>query len=207
MYIPISEIGSGSYGRAMLCKGEKGQLVVVKTVNLNMLSAKSCIAAQQEVKILACLRHPFIIRYRDSFVERNILNIVMDYANGGDLAGIIRRFRDSSSRIPESRLMAWFSQTALALGYLHEKHILHRDVKTSNIFISSSGRALLGDFGIAKVLDSPVAFAKTQIGKVVNLRSHFIFHFRYTAVSVPGALPKPSVQLGVRYMVSWLCTL
>ena len=61
-------------------------------------------------------------------------------------------------------MLDWFIQIVLALDYVHKQRILHRDLKTSNIFISKAGHVRLGDFGIAKVLDGSIAAASTVIG-------------------------------------------
>lgn len=53
--------------------------------------------------------------------------------------------------LPESKIMTWFVQTALGLHYMHSNRVLHRDIKTQNVFILSSGRVVLGDLGISKV--------------------------------------------------------
>ena len=60
--------------------------------------------------------------------------------------------------------MNWFVQICFAIKYIHDKNILHRDLKLSNIFLSSNGDINLGDFGIAKVLDNSDEFAKTIVG-------------------------------------------
>ncbi|KAF4748321.1 Serine/threonine-protein kinase Nek1, partial [Perkinsus olseni] len=96
--------------------------------------------------------------------EANGLCIIMDYAEGGDLAARIRKARDTGVGFSESQIVRWFSQAALALKYVHEKHILHRDLKTQNLFLTRANRLRLGDFGISKVLDSTLAFAETTIG-------------------------------------------
>ena len=91
------------------------------------MSSKEKNDALQEVKILSTLQHPYIISYRDKFIEGGFLCIVMDFASGGDLQSEISKAKRSRRNFPESKIMKWFTETTLALKYLHEKHILHRD--------------------------------------------------------------------------------
>jgi NIMA (never in mitosis gene a)-related kinase 1/4/5 len=163
-FLKIREIGAGSYGKAVLYRDRSCNEVVVKSVQMRSMSLREREDALNEVKVLSCIRHPFIISYRDSFVKDDTLNIVMDYAAGGDLYSLIQRNRAQGLRFLESQVLRWLTQAMLALKYLHDKHILHRDLKTQNLFLTASGRLRLGDFGIAKVLDSTNAFAKTAIG-------------------------------------------
>jgi len=88
----------------------------------------------------------------------------MDYCEGGDLNQKIKRTRQSGGRLSEDQVMLWFTQAILALKYIHDKHILHRDLKSGNFFISKAGNMKLGDFGIARVLECTAACAQTQIG-------------------------------------------
>jgi len=67
-------------------------------------------------------------------------------------------------------VLCWFSQIALALGYVHKQKVLHRDIKSSNVFLSAVGKCKLGDFGISKVLENTVDAALTVVGTPFNLR-------------------------------------
>jgi len=120
--------------------------------------------AVAEGKLLAKLKHPFIVRYRDSFIDSDWLCILMDFAEGGDLGKRIEQARKFRSNFTEDQIVKWFTQTIMALQYLHGQHILHRDLKPGNLFIAQNGSIKVGDFGIAKVLDCTVAMARTQIG-------------------------------------------
>lgn len=167
-YQPIREIGTGSFGKALLvkdlrCEPQEKQYVM-KIIDTARLGPKERADAVNEVQLLASLRHPYIISYKESFVEKCFLCIVMDYADGGDLFKTITQQRVRGERFSESQILRWFTQATLALKYLHEKHILHRDLKSQNLFLMSKGRLRLGDFGIAKALDCTSAFTKTQIG-------------------------------------------
>lgn len=121
-----------------------------------------------QVRLLQKLRHTNIVAYKDSFLDRDqYLNIVMIHCEGGDIHSKIKNAK--SKNLSENQILEWFVQSCLALFYLHERKILHRDLKTQNIFLKN-GRVSpilttfqirLGDFGIAKVLDSTRDFANT----------------------------------------------
>ena len=87
---------------------------------------------------------------------------VMTYCDGGDLYERIKRNR--GKQFHETQVLHWFVQMALGLHFMHENHILHRDLKTQNVFLLGNGRLVLGDLGIAKVMKGTADFAKTCIG-------------------------------------------
>merc|ERR1712061_278012 len=72
--------------------------------------------------------------------------------------------RQSGKSFSQEQVLRWFTQCVLALKYIHDMHILHRDLKSGNFFLSKSGNIKMGDFGIAKVLECTAACAQTQIG-------------------------------------------
>lgn len=85
----------------------------------------------------------------------------MEYCEGGDMNQLIESLQ--GNKIPEDKIVYWMAQIALAIFYMHEKKILHRDLKSPNIFILK-GNIRLGDFGISKVLDHVRDLAQTNIG-------------------------------------------
>jgi len=160
----IREIGSGSYGKAILVKDAEGAQFVLKAIDISRMDSKERRDAVNEVRVLSSLKHPYVVSYRESFLDGRTLCIVMDFAEGGDLYNFISKTRKAGQALPESQIVRWFTQASLALKHLHERHVLHRDLKSQNLFLTGSGRLRIGDFGIAKVLDSTAAFAKTTIG-------------------------------------------
>ena len=70
----------------------------------------------------------------------------------------------SRKLFPEDLILNWFVQMSLGLHYMHENRVLHRDLKSQNIFLLGNGRLVLGDLGISKVLEGTMDFAKTCIG-------------------------------------------
>merc|ERR1719389_60166 len=87
----------------------------------------------------------------------------MAFAEKGDLYSRIKQAR-AGKPISHDQVLEWLTQGALALKYLHNKHILHRDLKSQNMFLTKEDRLKIGDFGISRVLDGTCAFAKTVIG-------------------------------------------
>nr|XP_020020030.1 serine/threonine-protein kinase Nek1 isoform X2 [Castor canadensis] len=108
------------------------------------------------------MKHPNIVQYRESFEENGSLYIVMDYCEGGDLFKRINA--QKGILFQEDQILDWFVQICLALKHVHDRKILHRDIKSQNIFLTKDGTVQLGDFGIARVLNSTVELARTCIG-------------------------------------------
>eukprot|EP00927_Polykrikos_kofoidii_P038724 TRINITY_DN33146_c0_g1_i1.p1 TRINITY_DN33146_c0_g1~~TRINITY_DN33146_c0_g1_i1.p1 ORF type:complete len:362 (-),score=56.99 TRINITY_DN33146_c0_g1_i1:220-1305(-) len=163
-YTRIREIGSGGFGKAILVHDAEGKQFVLKAIDISRMDSKERKDAVNEVRVLSSLKHPYVVSYRESFLDGRTLCIVMDYAEGGDLFNRIAMTRKAGQAFPEPQILRWFTQASLALKHIHEKHVLHRDLKSQNLFITAGGRLRIGDFGIAKVLDNTGAFAKTRIG-------------------------------------------
>jgi len=167
-YSMIKTVGQGSFGAAVLvqhtCDKSRDTKAIVKMIDLSRASKQEKDDALKESGVLSSLKHPYIVRYRESFHEDGWLCIVMDYCEGGDLSDYLKKVRSAGKSLPQEQVVRWFTQSILALKYIHDLHILHRDLKSGNFFLSKSGNIKMGDFGIAKVLECTAAVAKTQIG-------------------------------------------
>ena len=97
-------------------------------------------------------------------LNQNKLCIVMEFADGGDLQSKIKELKDSKSRFSEDEILNIFTQIWLAIKHLHDRKILHRDLKSQNIFLTKNGIVKLGDFGIAKVLSHTKENVQTIVG-------------------------------------------
>lgn len=159
-------IGKGSYGEVSLVKHKKDKKqYVMKKVDLSKASDKERKAAEQEAKLLSQLRHPNIVSYRESFQDdQGFLYIVMNFCEGGDLYTKLKSQVKECQMLKETQVVEWFVQITMALQYMHERHVLHRDLKTQNIFLTKSNIIKVGDLGIARVLESASDMASTLIG-------------------------------------------
>jgi len=159
----------------------EAQPYVAKVVSLTGLDAKGRASAQQEVSLLKGLSaHPNLIAYRESFVEEaGILYIVMTLAEDGDLRLVVTESQLAKRAVPEPVVLTWLRQTLGGLRHLHSQGVVHRDLKSSNIFLSGGRRRILiGDFGISRVLES-TAFASSVVGTPAYMSPELMRNERY----------------------------
>lgn len=164
-YKEIRVIGRGNFGLAHLVRDlSSGRKVVIKKVNLVALSDKEKAEAFSEISLLSGLSHQNIVTYITSFVEDNSLHLVTSFCNGGDLAEMIKTRKLTCNLMEEEDVLDIFIQVAMAVDYCHSLRVMHRDLKTSNVFITRKNVVKLGDFGIAKMLDANTANLRTVVG-------------------------------------------
>ena len=165
-YKVIKLLGEGSFGKAFLCsKDSPDSLCVIKQIVIEEMSESDKKDVFNEANILAKLDHQNIIKFYevfDSKKPKHTLNIVTEYADGGDLSEKIK----SQGKTPfkETEILDYFTQICLALKHIHDKKIIHRDLKSGNVFLMKSGLVKLGDFGIAKGFEKTMDKAKTMVG-------------------------------------------
>jgi predicted Ser/Thr protein kinase len=157
-YTIVEKIGEG--GMAVVYKGYQESLnryVAVKVLRGELARDQQFIARfRREALASGRLNHPNILHVYDAGVAHGVYYIVMDYARGGSLKELIVR-----GPLDPERAISITAQVADALDYAHRQGLVHRDVKPTNILLTSEGRPLLGDFGIAKVLHETSKLTRT----------------------------------------------
>ncbi|XP_058639018.1 serine/threonine-protein kinase dst4-like isoform X3 [Onychostoma macrolepis] len=162
-YTIEQELGRGASGIAFLVKDTDGDLYVVK--QMNSRDGEELDAVRKEVEILNNLNFGYIVTYVNSFEDKEAgrIYIVMEYCEGGDLSKVMEKHKDEHF-FEEKQILDWLVQICLALQYLHEKKILHRDIKPQNIFLTEDGYINLGDFGCSNFLCRADEYAKSVVG-------------------------------------------
>nr|XP_033807302.1 serine/threonine-protein kinase Nek9 isoform X1 [Geotrypetes seraphini] len=178
-YIPIRVLGHGAYGEATLYRRtEDDSLVVWKEVCLTRLSEKDRRDALNEIVILALLQHDNIIAYYNHFMDNTTLLIELEYCNGGNLFDKIVRQKDV---LFEEEMVIWYLfQIASAVSCIHRAGILHRDIKTLNIFLTKANLIKLGDYGLAKQLNSEYSMAETCVGTLYYMSPELCQGVKYS---------------------------
>ena len=158
----LERIGSGSFGTVYKTRRKKtGKMYVVKKIQLDGTTRDEKSSAVKEVNLLASLRSKYVVRYFDSFMDSEILYLVMEWCRKGDLQQYLRKQKTS---LPENKVIEIISQITKGLADIHAARIIHRDVKTANCFICADNRIKIGDLGVARMLGSRSSCAKTMVG-------------------------------------------
>jgi len=173
-YKRVKLLGEGSYGKAYLVKClSDDSYCVVKQIDISNMSEKEKKETYNEAKVLKSMNHPNIVHFREVYkTKRGKLCIVMDFADGGDLSAKIKA--QHGRYFSEAQILDWFTQICLGLKHVHDRKILHRDIKSQNIFLTKTNIVKLGDFGIAKVLTGTQELAMTVIGTPYYLSPELI---------------------------------
>ncbi|XP_077978355.1 serine/threonine-protein kinase Nek1-like [Glandiceps talaboti] len=167
-YDIVTTLGHGTGGDVYLVRSATHKkLLALKKIQLDdKKKTRTKDAVLREAKILSDLKHPHIVTYYESFFDAKELHlcIVQDYCDGGSLDERIHLASMKHECIEEKQIMQWFIQIAMAVQYIHSKKVLHRDLKTQNVFLTKKEVVKLGDFGIARTLDYTIDKASTCVG-------------------------------------------
>ncbi|XP_071823810.1 serine/threonine-protein kinase Nek11-like isoform X2 [Apostichopus japonicus] len=135
-----------------------------------------------EAKLLSKLHHPNIVKFYDSFLDGEFFCIITEYCEGGDLDDMITATKKAGKSLDQSLIMDWFVQLTLAVQHMHSRRVLHRDLKTRNIFLKNN-MVKIGDFGISRVLMGTTDMASTFTGTPYYMSPEVLKHEGYNSKS------------------------
>jgi NIMA (never in mitosis gene a)-related kinase len=163
-FIILKSIGKGAFGRVDLVeRKEDGKIYAIKSVKIAQLNTKEQENALNEVRVLASITHPNIIGYKEAFFEEEnrTLNIIMEYADDGDLESKITTHSKNKTNFPENDIWSYLIQMIEGLKALHDIKTMHRDLKSANVFLMKNGLLKLGDLNVSKVVKNKLVYTQT----------------------------------------------
>lgn len=190
-YEVVKRLGKGNFGTAFLVRDRRlrsrvaegeSDLKVLKEISVGDLAPDETVDAVSEAKVLSKLNHPGIVKFHDSFIDGESFCIVTEYCEGGDLDAKINEVAKTKKHLEEKVILDWFVQLVLAVHYMHTRRVLHRDLKSRNIFLKGNV-VKIGDFGISKILMGTADLASTFTGTPYYMSPEVLKHEGYNSKS------------------------
>ncbi|KAG1662750.1 hypothetical protein FOA52_006775 [Chlamydomonas sp. UWO 241] len=143
-------LGAGTFGRVYLaCHKQTRQLYAVKVLSkAAQIHSGQVKHVQEERRILAKVKHPFIVRLHGTFQDPACVYMAMDFVPGGELFSIMKR----EKKMPEEHARFYAACVVLSLQYMHSHNILWRDLKPENLLVGGDGYVRATDLGFAKIV-------------------------------------------------------
>ena len=166
----IRTLGQGAFSTVYLVTRKKDKkqyaLKIIKMEKLSKIEQENSV---NEIRILSSIMHPNIIAYKESFWnwKNKTLNIIMEYCDDGDLESKINKMKRNKIKFNEKLIWNYVFQIIFGLKALHDKGIIHRDLKSANVFLSKlNNKCKIGDLNTGKVIKNNINKNKNnyQIG-------------------------------------------
>nr|XP_033785901.1 serine/threonine-protein kinase Nek11 isoform X2 [Geotrypetes seraphini] len=184
-YITQQKLGSGSFGTVYLVLDKKTQneeLKVLKEISVGDLNPNETVQANLEAQLLSKLDHPAIVKFYASFLEKESFCIITEFCEGRDLDLKIQEYKKAGDMFSECQIVEWFIELLLGVNYMHERRILHRDLKAKNIFLKNN-HLKIGDFGVSRLLMGSCDLATTFTGTPYYMSPEALKHQGYDSKS------------------------
>ena len=155
-YELVKKIGQGSYAIVYkaIRKSDK-RMIAVKIISVAKMEKKHLENSLTEIRIICAIQNPNIVQYFDAFIDETNkdLYLIMEYLGGGDLAGRIAFLLRSKTQSSEKQVWRYILQILQGLKCLHQRKIIHRDIKPGNLFISNDFQTVkIGDLNTSKIM-------------------------------------------------------
>lgn len=146
-YILLQTLGEGEFGKVKLgVHRDYGEEVAVKLIRRGSVNDQARLSkVEREIEVLKTVKHPNIVRLFDVIETEKYIGIILDFANGGELFDHILAHR----YLKEKDAAKLFAQLISGVHYLHQKKIVHRDLKLENLLLDKHRNVIITDFGFA----------------------------------------------------------
>lgn len=162
VFADMKRIGQGASGSVYVATKHNGNRVAIKKVKPENKTESD--ALEMEIKMMCCTRHPNLIKCHETYNYAGHHWITMEFMNGGCLTDVLENFQKMGERLKETEIAYILRETLQGLMFMHNMKRLHRDIKSDNVLIDSSGRVKLADFGFCAELTEAKNKRKTCVG-------------------------------------------
>lgn len=153
----VKDLGFGGFGKVFLAKEERSENLVA----IKQLISKSRIRQRDiihEMQMVSKFNHSHIVLYKHHFVQNGLLYIVMEYCSYGSLQKLMGK-----GKITSTFIWKWMSKLTATLQFIHEKGIIHHDIKPDNILFTADRIIKISDFGIANTRGGTVPYMSPEV--------------------------------------------
>ena len=167
-YEILQVLGAGAFSCVLKVKSKiNKQIYAMKKVDMNKILEEMNVDRkyfENEIHFLQNLRSNFVCKCYTIFQEDNFLFFIMEFMNNGDLLTFYKANKALQKQIPEDKMWDIFFKSISGLKYIHEKGLIHRDIKLENLFLDDNFNIKIGDFNVSATIDSQAAqnFADDQ---------------------------------------------
>ena len=173
-------IGKGGFATVYnITKKKTNVTYAMKKIKINNLTSYEKNNIINEIKFLYYSTSNYTIQLKYAFIYFNELCLVTEYAENGDIFKLIKEKQRLHSKFSEETIWKYFIQLCIAIQYLHNNNIIHRDIKSANIFIDKNDNIKLGDFGIIKIFEPYNKNTYTHIGTPLYMSPEIYSNKRY----------------------------
>ncbi|TXT09059.1 hypothetical protein VHUM_02533 [Vanrija humicola] len=156
IYKNLVKIGQGASGGVFTAYDRSQTPVAIKQMNLEKQPKQDLII--NEILVMRESAHPNIVNFKDSYLWKGDLWVVMEYMEGGSLTDVV-----TAHCMSEAQIAAVSRETCEGLRHLHSKGVIHRDIKSDNILLSLNGDVKLTDFGFCARIADPMSTKRTTM--------------------------------------------
>lgn len=156
-------IGQGGMGTIYLAEDRKsGRLLAVKKLPLSKTTDLP--ALQNEIAMMRTSRHANVVEYLESYMFERSLWVVMEYMDAGSLTNLLQAYQQRRMELSEPEIAAFMRHCLDAVNFLHSLGRIHRDIKSDNVLINSSGGVKMADFGFCVQLTQEKDSRHSMVG-------------------------------------------